>query len=75
MIARQRDVPRQMKGGDPDNPLGTRAMYLQYALPDLRLERSGFGRRGGIIRLFPDEERRHRRSLYRVPVGTTVVVQ
>src|SRR5262245_23778740 len=32
MIARQRDVPRHMKGGDPDNPLGTRAMYLGSTL-------------------------------------------
>ena len=35
----------------------------QHTLPDSRLERSGFGRRGGIIRLLPDEERGHRRSL------------
>ena len=32
MIARQRDVPRHMKGGDPDNPLGTHAMYLGSTL-------------------------------------------
>jgi len=32
MIARQKDVPRHMKGGDPDNPLGTHAMYLGSTL-------------------------------------------
>ena len=53
-----------MKGGDPDNPLGTRAMYLGSTLYRIYgLERSGFGRRGEIIRLFPNEERGHRRSL------------
>ena len=32
MIARQPDVPRHMKGGDPANPLGTHAMYLGSTL-------------------------------------------
>lgn len=32
MIARQPDVPRHMKGGDPQNPLGTHAMYLGSTL-------------------------------------------
>src|SRR5262249_20530897 len=32
MIARQKDVPRHMKGGDPQNPLGTHAMYLGSTL-------------------------------------------
>jgi lipoprotein-anchoring transpeptidase ErfK/SrfK len=32
MIARQPDVPRHMKGGDPENPLGTHAMYLGSTL-------------------------------------------
>ena len=32
IIARQPDVPRHMKGGDPANPLGTHAMYLGSTL-------------------------------------------
>ena len=32
MIARQPDVPRRMKGGDPMNPLGTHAMNLGSTL-------------------------------------------
>jgi lipoprotein-anchoring transpeptidase ErfK/SrfK len=44
MIARQRDVPRPMKGGDPANPLGTHAMYPgSTALPDSRFSRCGLG--------------------------------
>ena len=42
MIARQRDVPRHMKGGDPANPLGTRDVSGQHALPNSWVARSGF---------------------------------
>ncbi len=76
MIARQKDVPRHMKGGDPDNPLGTHAMYLGSTLyrihgsPDAdsvgEAESSGFFRMRNVDVA----------DLYqRVPVGTTVVVK
>ena len=76
MIARQRDVPRHMKGGDPDNPLGTRAMYLGSTLyrihgsnyPDTVGEASSSGcfrmRNVDVADLYK-----------RVSVGTTVVVK
>jgi len=76
MIARQKDVPRHMKGGDPDNPLGTHAMYLGSTLyrihgsndPDSVGEAESSGcfrmRNVDIVDLYA-----------RVPVGTTVVVQ
>jgi lipoprotein-anchoring transpeptidase ErfK/SrfK len=76
MIARQKDVPRHMKGGDPDNPLGSYAMYLGSTLyrihgssdPDTVGEASSSGcfrmRNTDIADLYK-----------RVPVGTTVVVQ
>jgi lipoprotein-anchoring transpeptidase ErfK/SrfK len=76
MIARQRDVPRHMKGGDPDNPLGTRAMYLGSTLyrihgsndPDTVGEASS----SGCFRMRNEDVA----DLYkRVPVGTTVVVK
>ena len=76
MIARQKDVPRQMKGGDPANPLGTHAMYLGSTLyrihgsPDA--ESVGEAESSGCFRMRnPDVA-----DLYkRVSVGTTVVVQ
>ena len=76
MIARQKDVPRHMKGGDPDNPLGTRAMYLGSTLyrihgsndPDTVGEASSSGcfrmRNVDVADLYK-----------RVSVGTTVVVK
>jgi len=76
MIARQRDVPRHMKGGDPDNPLGTRAMYLGSTLyrihgsndPDTVGEASS----SGCFRMRNEDVA----DLYkRVSVGTTVVVK
>jgi lipoprotein-anchoring transpeptidase ErfK/SrfK len=76
MIARQKDVPRHMKGGDPANPLGTHAMYLGSTLyrihgsPDA--ESVGEAESSGCFRMRnPDVA-----DLYkRVSIGTTVVVQ
>ena len=76
MIARQKDVPRRMKGGDPDNPLGTHAMYLGSTLyrihgspdPDSVGEAESSGcfrmRNVDVVDLYK-----------RVSVGTTVVVK
>ena len=76
MIARQKDVPRHMKGGDPANPLGTHAMYLGSTL--YRIHGSadpdsvGEAESSGCFRLRNEDVA----DLYkRVPVGTTVVVQ
>ena len=76
MIARQRDVPRHMKGGDPANPLGTHAMYLGSTLyrihgsPDA--DSVGEAESSGCFRMRNTDVA----DLYkRVPVGTTVVVQ
>jgi lipoprotein-anchoring transpeptidase ErfK/SrfK len=76
MIARQKDVPRRMKGGDPDNPLGTHAMYLGSTLyrihgsPDA--ESVGEAESSGCFRLRNADVA----DLYRrVPVGTIVVVK
>jgi lipoprotein-anchoring transpeptidase ErfK/SrfK len=76
MIARQKDVPRRMKGGDPDNPLGARAMYLGSTLyrihgsPDA--ESVGEAESSGCFRMRNVDVV----DLYRrVPVGTTVVVK
>ena len=76
MIARQRDVPRHMKGGDPENPLGTRAMYLGSTL--YRIHGSpdpgsvGEAESSGCFRMRNTDVV----DLYkRVSVGTTVVVK
>ena len=76
MIARQKDVPRRMKGGDPDNPLGTHAMYLGSTLyrihgsPDA--DSVGEAESSGCFRMRNVDVA----DLYRrVPVGTTVVVK
>jgi lipoprotein-anchoring transpeptidase ErfK/SrfK len=76
MIARQKDVPRHMKGGDPDNPLGTHAMYLGSTLyrihgsPDA--DSVGEAESSGCFRMRNVDVA----DLYkRVPVGTTVVVK
>jgi len=76
MIARQKDVPRHMKGGDPANPLGTHAMYLGSTLyrihgsPDA--DSVGEAESSGCFRMRNTDVS----DLYRrVPVGTTVVVK
>jgi len=76
MIARQKDVPRRMKGGDPDNPLGTHAMYLGSTLyrihgsPDA--DSVGEAESSGCFRMRNTDVA----DLYqRVPVGTTVIVK
>ncbi len=76
MIARQPDVPRHMKGGDPMNPLGSHAMYLGSTLyrihgsPDA--DSVGEAESSGCFRMRnPDVA-----DLYaRVAIGTTVVVK
>jgi lipoprotein-anchoring transpeptidase ErfK/SrfK len=76
MIARHRDVPRHMKGGDPANPLGTHAMYLGSTLyrihgsPDP--DSVGEAESAGCFRMRNADVA----DLYgRVSVGTTVVVK
>jgi lipoprotein-anchoring transpeptidase ErfK/SrfK len=76
MIARQKDVPRHMKGGDPANPLGTHAMYLGSTLyrihgsPDA--DSVGEAESSGCFRMRNVDVA----DLYkRVGVGTTVVVK
>ena len=76
MIARQPDVPRHMKGGDPMNPLGTHAMYLGSTLyrihgsPDA--DSVGEAESSGCFRMRNTDVA----DLYqRVPVGTTVIVK
>ena len=76
MRARHKGLPAHMKGGDPDNPLGTHAMYLGSTL--YRIHGSsdpdsvGEAESSGCFRLRNVDVA----DLYkRVPVGTTVVVQ
>ena len=76
MIARQPDVPRHMKGGDPANPLGTHAMYLGSTLyrihgsPDA--DSVGEAESSGCFRMRNTDVA----DLYkRVSVGTTGVVR
>jgi lipoprotein-anchoring transpeptidase ErfK/SrfK len=76
MIARQRDVPRHMKGGDPDNPLGTHAMYLGSTLYRIHGSNDpdsvGEAESSGCFRMRNWDVA----DLYkRVSVGTTVVVK
>jgi len=76
MIARQKDVPRRMKGGDPDNPLGTRAMYLGSTLYRIHGSNDpdsvGEAESSGCFRMRNEDVA----DLYkRVSVGTTVVVK
>jgi lipoprotein-anchoring transpeptidase ErfK/SrfK len=75
MRARQKGLPIMMKGGDPDNPLGTRAMYLGSTL--YRIHGSsdpdsiGEAESSGCFRMTNDDVQ----DLYdRVPIGTTVYV-
>jgi len=74
--ARQKGLPAHMKGGDPDNPLGTHALYLGSTL--YRIHGSsdpdsvGEAESSGCFRLRNVDVA----DLYkRVSVGTTVVVQ
>ena len=74
--ARQRDVPARMKGGDPDNPLGTRAMYLGSTLYRIHGSNDpdsvGEAESSGCFRMRNEDVA----DLYkRVSVGTTVVVK
>ncbi len=76
MIARQPDVPRHMKGGDPENPLDTHAMYLGSTLyrihgsPDA--DSVGEAESSGCFRMRNTDVA----DLYqRVRVGTTVIVK
>ena len=76
MRARQKGLPAHMKGGDPDNPLGTHAMYLGSTL--YRIHGSsdpdsvGEAESSGCFRMRNQDVA----DLYkRVSVGTTVVVQ
>ena len=76
MIARQKDVPRHMKGGDPDNPLGTHAMYLGSTLYRIHGSNDpdsvGEAESSGCFRMRNEDVA----DLYkRVSVGTTVVVK
>jgi len=76
MIARQKDVPRHMKGGDPDNPLGTHAMYLGSTFYRIHGSNDpdsvGEAESSGCFRMRNVDVA----DLYkRVSVGTTVVVQ
>ena len=76
MIARQPDVPRHMKGGDPANPLGTHAMYLGSTLYRIHgspgADSVGEAESSGCFRMRNTDVA----DLYkRVSVGTTVVVK
>jgi lipoprotein-anchoring transpeptidase ErfK/SrfK len=76
MRARQKDVPARMKGGDPDNPLGSRAMYLGSTLYRIHGSNDpdsvGEAESSGCFRMRNEDVA----DLYkRVPVGTTVVVK
>lgn len=75
MRARQKGLPVMMKGGDPENPLGARAMYLGSTL--YRIHGSsdpdsiGEAESSGCFRMTNDDVK----DLYdRVPIGTTVYV-
>ncbi len=75
MRARQRGLPAMMKGGDPDNPLGSRALYLGSTLYRIHgsndPESIGEAESSGCFRMTNEDVQ----DLYdRVPVGTTVYV-
>jgi lipoprotein-anchoring transpeptidase ErfK/SrfK len=75
MRARQKGLPAMMKGGDPENPLGVRAMYLGSTLYRIHgsndPESIGEAESSGCFRMTNDDVK----DLYeRVPVGTTVYV-
>src|SRR5262245_31191403 len=76
MIARQKDVPRFMKGGDPENPLGTHAMYLGSTLYRIHgspyADSVGEADSSGCFRMRNTDVA----DLYkRVSVGATVIVK
>ncbi|MXN66860.1 L,D-transpeptidase family protein [Stappia sp. GBMRC 2046] len=79
MLERQPDLPKLVKGGAPNNPLGPRAMYLYRSGSDLgyrlhgTLEPWSIGNdvSSGCIRMFPEDVI----DLYqRCPIGTRVLV-
>jgi len=75
MRARQKGLPAMMKGGDPENPLGVRAMYLGSTLYRIHGSNDpdsiGEAESSGCFRMTNDDVK----HLYeRVPVGTTVYV-
>ena len=79
MLQRQPDLPRLVKGGSPENPLGPRALYLYRDGVDLgyrlhsTLEPWSIGNdvSSGCIRMFPEDVI----DLYqRCPKGTAVLV-
>ncbi|MBV9556447.1 MAG: L,D-transpeptidase [Pseudolabrys sp.] len=75
MRARQKGLPAMMKGGDPENPLGVRAMYLGSTLYRIHGSNDpdsiGEAESSGCFRM-TNEDVKH---LYeRTPVGTTVYV-
>ena len=75
MRARVRGLPAHMKGGDEDNPLGARAMYLGSTLYRIHGSNDpdsiGEAESSGCFRMTNDDVK----DLYeRVPVGTTVYI-
>lgn len=75
MRRRQKGLPAMMKGGDPENPLGVRAMYLGSTLYRIHGSNDassiGEAESSGCFRMTNDDVK----DLYdRVPVGTTVYV-
>jgi lipoprotein-anchoring transpeptidase ErfK/SrfK len=76
MRARQRGLPSHMKGGDPENPLGARALYLGSTLYRIHgthdPDTVGEAESSGCFRMTNEDVT----DLYnRVAIGTTVVVQ
>jgi lipoprotein-anchoring transpeptidase ErfK/SrfK len=75
MRARQKGLPAFIKGGDENNPLGVRAMYLGSTLYRIHgsndPESIGEAESSGCFRMTNDDVK----DLYeRVPLGTTVYV-
>jgi lipoprotein-anchoring transpeptidase ErfK/SrfK len=75
MRARQKDLPAFIKGGDENNPLGVRAMYLGSTLYRIHgsndPESIGEAESSGCFRMTNEDVK----DLYeRVPIGTTVYV-
>jgi lipoprotein-anchoring transpeptidase ErfK/SrfK len=75
MLARQPDLPRFIKGGDDDNPLGARAMYLGSTLYRIHgsneTDSIGEAQSSGCFRMTNDDVK----DLYdRVKIGTVVHV-
>jgi lipoprotein-anchoring transpeptidase ErfK/SrfK len=75
MRARQKGLPAMIEGGDPENPLGARAMYLGSTLYRIHgsndVESVGEAESSGCFRMSNADVK----DLYeRVPVGTTVYV-